>query len=293
MRNFTKLFLTTCLLAGFAFSVNAQTGVAINTDGSDPDSSAILDVSSTTKGFLLPRVTTAQMNAISSPAQGLMVYNTSVASPCTYDGSYWVSCREGKSCGNITYGGQVYTTVIIGTQCWMAQNLNIGTRIDGTSNQTDNSTIEKYCYADNTLNCATYGGLYQWNEMMQYSTTPGIQGICPTGWHLPTDAEWTTLTTYLGGESVAGGKMKETGTTHWASPNTGATNTIGFTALPGGNRHSSGAFNSISYQAHWWSSTEYSITTSVWYRTLTYVNTNVSRASLHKDYGCSVRCLKD
>ena len=96
----------------------------------------------------------------------------------------------------------------------MAENLNVGTRINGSGSQTNNSTIEKYCYDDNEANCTTYGGLYQWDESMQYSTMPGVQGICPTGWHLPTDAEWTTLTTYLGGEGIAGGKKKETGTTH-------------------------------------------------------------------------------
>ncbi|MBI4648201.1 MAG: hypothetical protein HY738_16860 [Bacteroidia bacterium] len=134
---------------------------------------------------------------------------------------------------------KIYNTVLIGTQCWMAENLNFGTMINSTTGgqfQTDNAVIEKYCYSNNSANCSTYGGLYEWNEMMQYNPSdagnPGTtQGICPSGWHIPTDAELTTLTDYLGGESVAGGKMKEIGTTHWTSPNTGATNESGCTAL--------------------------------------------------------------
>ncbi len=187
---------------------------------------------------------------------------------------------------------KVYTAVLIGNQCWMKQNLNIGTRIEGTTEQTNNATIEKYCYNNTEANCTTYGGLYQWNEMMQYSTTPGVKGICPTGWHLPTDADWTTLTTYLGGESVSGGRMKETGTTHWASPNTGATNSSGFTALPGGYRNTDGSFGSLSYDGLWWSSTEHS-SSDAWYRDMGYYDADVDRYGNLKSYGFSVRCLKD
>jgi uncharacterized protein (TIGR02145 family) len=192
----------------------------------------------------------------------------------------------------VTYMGQTYNTVQIGSQCWFRENLNVGTRIDGIQEQTDNGIIEKYCYNDSTENCAIYGGLYQWNEMMQYSTTPGVQGICPTGWHLPTDAEWTTLTNYLGGESVAGGKMKETGTAHWLSPNTGATNSSGFTALPGGYRLYDGNFYGLTTGAYFWSSTEYS-STDAWDRNLYCNYENVNRGSYGKTIGFSARCVHD
>jgi len=112
----------------------------------------------------------------------------------------------------IVYGGQTYNTVQIGAQCWLKENLNIGTKINGTVNQNNNSIIEKYCYGDLESNCNIYGGLYQWNEMMQYVTTAGVQGICPAGWHVPTDDQWATVATFLGGEGLAGGKMKSTGT---------------------------------------------------------------------------------
>jgi uncharacterized protein (TIGR02145 family) len=176
----------------------------------------------------------------------------------------------------VTYGGQVYHTVQIGTQCWFRENLNIGTRINGSQDQTNNGIIEKYCYGDNEANCNTYGGLYQWDELMQYVSTEGAKGLCPDGWHIPTDAEWSTLTTYLGGESVAGGKMKEAGTSHWASPNAGATNSSGFTALPGGSRYYGGNFVNLTYNAYFWSSSQYDDSIA-WYRNLYYDNEIVFR----------------
>jgi hypothetical protein len=99
--------------------------------------------------------------------------------------------------------GKFYNTVKIGDQCWMAENLDVGTIITGITNQTDNGTTEKYCFNNDPLNCALYGGLYQWNEAMQYVTTPGTQGICPTGWHIPTNAEYQTFSTAVGGDGNA------------------------------------------------------------------------------------------
>jgi uncharacterized protein (TIGR02145 family) len=119
-----------------------------------------------------------------------------------------------------------------------------------------------------------------------------VQGICPAGWHLPTDAEWTTLTTYLGGEGIEGGKMKETGTTHWASPNTGATNSSGFTALPGGYRGTNVTFSDLTVAGNFWSASESSATIA-WYRYLVYGNANVYRYYYFKSYGFSARCLQN
>ncbi len=198
--------------------------------------------------------------------------------------------------------GQTYNTVQIGDQCWMAENLNIGTRINGSSNQTNNGIIEKYCYNNSEAECDTYGGLYQWNEMMGYSTTPGVQGICPEGWHLPSDAEWCTLEQEVdptiscsstGWRGVdGGGKLKEIGTTHWNSPNTGATNSSGFTALPGGSRHIFGSFYGMGGGGVWWSSSQ-NDASNAWFRSLYYDNASVNRDYLNKSYGFSVRCLKD
>jgi len=197
-------------------------------------------------------------------------------------------------CGDmLNYEGQDYSTVIIGTQCWMTENLNVGIRINGDQEMQNNSTIEKYCHSNNEDNCDIYGGLYPWDEMMQYSTEDGVQGICPNDWHIPTNNEWTILTDFLGGENIAGGKMKEEGYEHWNSPNTGATNSSEFTALPAGNRYSTGAFGSLGGYGVWWSSTEYSGTLS-WSRILYYDNDQMRcYYNFYKTRGISVRCIKN
>ena len=295
-----------------SYSLKAQ--VAINTDGSNPDPSAMLDVKSTDKGFLLPRLSVAEIAAISNPADGLQVYNTTDGKLYIYVTTLaeWKQLSYGlnslsSDCGfpiTDTRDSQTYNTVLIGNQCWMSENLNIGDMVEGQYDQFNDGDFDKYCFDNDTLNCDTYGGLYQWAEMVQYLNgasntnswnpvpTGNVQGICPTGWHLPTDVEWTTLTDYLGGTSVAGGKMKETGTTHWNSPNTGATNESGFIALPGGYRYSSGSFYSLGYYGDWWSSTE-NAGTDAWSRVLYYDGDQVGRYGSYKTNGFSVRCLKN
>ena len=202
----------------------------------------------------------------------------------------------------VSYLGQNYPTVKIGTQCWLKKNLDVGTVINGTSDQTNNSIIEKYCYNDDTLICNKYGGLYQWAEALQYKdncsdtsliqpTTP-VQGICPVGWHIPSDVDWDLLVNILGGDQVAGGKMKESGSNHWISPNTGASNTSGFTAFAGGYRASNGTFTGLKNYAMLWSSTQQTNTYS-WNRNLDYSFSNIYRYSNAKTCGFSVRCVKD
>lgn len=187
--------------------------------------------------------------------------------------------------------GRVYRVVEIGDQIWMAENLNYGERIDGSINQEDNQIPEKYCYDNQESNCNTYGGLYQWNEAMQYNTQVS-QGICPDGWHLPADYEWTVLVDYLGDSVLAGMRLKETGTTHWRGYNTSANNESGFTALPAGARSSDGSFNLLTENTNLWSSSIYSDHCS-WYRALMYNRTEVSRREHSKEVGRSLRCIKD
>lgn len=279
---------------------------------SAPDASAVFDANSTTKGLLPPRMTTEQMNAIINPAEGLTIYNTTVKALCFYN-TKW-NCMDRQSllsllsykCGDNLIDSRdykSYNTVQIGNQCWMAENMNIGVQTNIDSNQRNNSKIEKYCFNDTTEYCDIYGGLYQWDEMMQYNpsdnaATGTTQGICPNGWHVPTDAEWTTLITYLGGESVAGGKMKEAGLTHWESPNTGATNSSGFNALPGsGNGDSLRYFYYLHRAAIFWSSTE-SMDYNIWASDHSLFFQNISVDIDHgmwgyKTYGLSVRCVKN
>ena len=147
-----------------------------------------------------------------------------------------------------------------------------------------------------------YGGLYQWNEMMQYTTTPGVQGICPIGWHLPTDEEWCTMTTYLDATvncmeydlsgTTIGGKLKETGLTHWISPNAGATNESGFTALGAGSRDNYGNFYGLFYNTEFWSSSEYSSEGGIG-RFLSYGSSDIFRFYDLKTSGFSLRCVRN
>jgi len=202
----------------------------------------------------------------------------------------------------VSYLGQNYPTIKIGNQCWLKKNINVGTMINGTLDQTNNGIIEKYCFNDDTSSCAKYGGLYQWAEALQYkdncsdtsSIQPAyyVQGICPSGWHVPNDADWNTLINYLGGDQVAGGKMKEPGSNHWSPPNTAASNTSGFTAFAGGYRTNSGTFTGLKNYAMIWSSTLQTNTYS-WSRYIDYSFPNIYQYSNLKTYGFSVRCVKD
>lgn len=203
--------------------------------------------------------------------------------------------------------GKVYQTVVIGNQVWMAENLaylpSVNMVADG-SEDAAGSYYYVYGYdgtnvadAKATDNYATYGVLYNWTAAMDgeasSTTNPsGIQGVCPAGWHLPSDAEWTELTNYLGGTSVAGGKLKETGTTHWNTPNTGATNETGFTALPGGYRYFDGTFNDIGVYGNWWSATEYDASIA-WFRFMNIYSSSVSSYYHNEEVGFSVRCVRD
>jgi len=196
--------------------------------------------------------------------------------------------------------------VTICSQVWATRNLDVTTYSDGTpipqvTDPTEwaNLTTGAWCYYNNDpANNATYGKLYNWYaaagiyDAASLSNPALRKKLAPTGYHVPTDAEWTTLTTCLGGESIAGGKMKETGTAHWISPNTDATNSSGFTGLPGGYRDTNGAFTNIGSSGLWWSSSEYD-TTNAWLRYLYYSGGGAGRNGDGKDYGLSVRCLRD
>ncbi len=192
----------------------------------------------------------------------------------------------------LVYGGQTYHTVLIGNQCWLKENLNIGTMIPGGVKQTDNGIIEKYCSGNLEYNCEVYGGLYQWNEVMQYVTTQKARGICPEGWHIPAAADWQQLANHLGGNSVAGGILKEAGTSHWYKPNYKATNSVGFTALPTG-RWIDWYFTWISYSAWFWTST-----LNNWKIDIRFISHNNESFGTDRIYdteflGVACRCIKD
>ena len=197
-----------------------------------------------------------------------------------------------------------YAVVEIGSQTWMAENIKTTSYTNGdaipliTDNTAwtsldDNDTDKAYCYYNNDEN-SVYGALYTYAAATNGDNTgTTVQGVCPTGWHIPSDGEWTTLTDELGGTSTAGGKLKSTCTTLWDSPNTGATNSSGFSALPGGGRGgASGSFLYEGNRGHWWSSTEYN-NTLAYYRRLYYSNAEAYLNYSNKSLGFSVRCVKD
>jgi uncharacterized protein (TIGR02145 family) len=190
--------------------------------------------------------------------------------------------------------GNAYTTVVIGSQEWMAENLRTTKYANGDpiphlsdNSQWASATSGAWAHYNNDSQYESpYGKLYNWY------TVNDPRNVCPAGWHVPADAEWTVLTDYLGGESVAGGKMKSTGTQYWISPNAAATNESGFSALAGGYRNGLGSFSLLYYQCFWWSATEVDAH-SVWYRFLNYNTGSVFRFNNNKGNGFSLRCLRD
>jgi uncharacterized protein (TIGR02145 family) len=191
-----------------------------------------------------------------------------------------------------------YNTVQIGTQCWMRSNLKVSKYRNGDNIPTGLSDAQwsstssgAYAiYGNDNANDALYGKLYNW-----YAVNDS-RGLCPVGWHVPSDAEWTTLTNFLGGEGIAGGAMKSTTTLPtpggWNSPNEGATNSSGFTSLPGGYRGSGGGFDYLGYNGFWWSSSGAG-SGSAWYRYLNFTNASAYRSIYVHRIGFSVRCARD
>lgn len=189
--------------------------------------------------------------------------------------------------------GNAYEEVEIGTQIWLKPNLKTTKYNDGTTipNVTDGATWSNlstgaWAYYNNDASYnADYGKLYNWYAVEGDS-------LCPTGWHVPTYAEWTVLTDYLGGDNVADDKLKEVGTVHWSGTNTNATDEVGFTALPGGTRQFDGSFYGIRDNGHWWTATSYNSNVS-WFLYMVYYFGSIEKSTTSKVLGKSVRCLKD
>jgi uncharacterized protein (TIGR02145 family) len=300
-----QLFLSTAFTLLVGISLNLYSQVAINSDNNSPDNTAMLDVKSTEKGMLVPRMTKTQREAIVSPATGLLVYQTDnipgfyyYTGYNWYSGTYWVSLTGSGPGGNspsmcFDRDGNAYPTFTIWGQTWMAENLRVTHYRNGEAipNVTSNASWEAlstgaYCWYNNDqATNAKYGVLYNWY------TVNDSRGLCPQGWHVPTGADWNTLTAYLGGASVAGGKMKSVSAL-WESPNTDATNNSGFSGLPGGLRWDDGTSNQMRMDGYWWSSTEYS-SNEVWFCDLYCCDGSAGFSAFDKRCGFSVRCLRD
>lgn len=285
------------LISLITTSIFMAQSVAISTGNSSAHPSSLLDVQSTTKGFLPPRMISVQKNSISNPTAGLQIW----CSDCGANGEMQVF--NGYTWTNIIGGTATESTtpsVAIGTQNWMLKNLEVTTYSDGTvipevtdPNEWTGLTTGAWCYYNNTsANGTTFGKLYNWYAVAGIhdtdANTPN-KTLAPTGWRVATDSDWTTLTSFLGSNS--GGKLKEAGTNHWQSPNTSATNESGFTALPGGDRYYSvGVYGSMFIYGNWWTSTEVDNDKS-WVRYLSKNDGVTGSADVDKKGGYSVRCI--
>jgi uncharacterized protein (TIGR02145 family) len=341
-----KSFILLVCVLGVLPPMVAQTAIGGNT----PDPSAILDVVSTEKGFLPPRLTSAQRDAISNPAEGLLIYNTDTDCLNHFSGTRWFQhCAvppppptpadppalgstfttysnnlsptpemfsSNNSCSNklisagysasncpatVTVGSNTYNTVLINGQCWMKSNLKeIPSGFNPAPtwvNDTDNGW---WGYYNDAVSEPTTGQglLYQWSAAMNGSTTERDQGVCPSGWHVPSDCEWKYLEH---GQGMSISDQNDLSTR--PSGDVGAklstltlngTNSSGFTALLGGQRNQvSGNFVDSAVRANWWTSTP-NVTGSSWHRRVfATTSTGILRAANNNAAGFSVRCIKD
>lgn len=223
----------------------------------------------------------------------IRAYATNVVGTAYGQQKSFMTLVSGFTCGDLlSYGGEDYATVQIGGQCWMAENLNIGTMITGVTSQANNGIVEKYCYSDNMANCSIYGGLYQWNEMMQYTTLESSQGICPTGWHLPSFLDWLILDGALPSPDKAS-RLADNAALWTDGPLDGSPHfaTTGFNALPAGYRSTNGAFYSQNGFTNFWTSSEGGGTPGN--SGFFFFSTEFALGTGNKALGYSVRCVKD
>ena len=271
-----------------------------------------IDRSSNETGFKIERkLEDGAFEVIGTTGENITTFDDNGLTPCL---AYTYRVYSYNADGNSVYSsnelplntGTILPNITIGNQTWTTINLDIETYSDGTPipQVTDaaawsNLTTGAWCYNNNdTVTGAAYGKLYNWYAVAGIYDTASLSNpalrkkLAPTGWHIPSYIEWTILIDYLGGEAVAGGKMKSMSVSHWYLPNTGATNSSGFGGLPGGYRYNDGTDYNIHIVGNWWSSTGYN-TTSAWSRNLYYNNVIANSEILNKLYGNSVRCIKD
>lgn len=303
------LVIIICFIYNNLAQISAQTVMITEDSSYIGENSAILDVKSNNKGFLPPRLTTMERQSISNPANGLIVYDTDANMTFQYNGTTWNELVNNEVIDSLKkqiidlqimtgilvqdYDGNIYKTVKIGTKRWMAENMRTTSFPNGNpiTHITDsslwaNETDAAYCWYNNdSVNYSIYGALYTWDA---------AKSICPQGWHLPTSLEWDTFFISLGGLNIAGGLLKETGLSHWSTPNTGATNSTGFTALPSGARGMDGSFISLFTHAFFYTSTfDYLMYYQPEAFFLSYDTSSVTNLTLPENTGASVRCVKD
>lgn len=224
------------------------------------------------------------INTISAQHKTLTLYypgdSTNVVGIADLDSMVIFICGESK----VNYDGKTYNTVLIGDQCWLKENLNVGTM----GYPTNNGIIEKYCYNNVEDSCNIYGGLYYWNEAMQYVTTEGAQGICPSGWHMPTEAEYQALITFANNDGNAL-KREDQG-----SGSGQGTNTSGFSGLlAGGKGYSGGPYQALGVWGSFWMSKGNTSAYAYTMQLVSDTSTIYVHAGTMVSWGMSVRCIKD
>ena len=278
-----RILMVLLMISTTVFSQSEKKGTI------SPDSSTQHDSSSTAKGLLPSKMNFLQRNAIQNPATGLIVWCTDCGPSGelqVYNGTSWTNMIGHTAATPIS-------VISLGTQVWTSKNLNVTTYRNGdpitqVTNMADwaDLTTGAWCYYNNDPSLdSTYGKLYNW-----YAVTDP-RGLAPAGFHIPDESEWAVLATFLGGNSVAGGKMKETSGLYWQSPNVDASNSSNFSALPGGYRTTS-SFEKLTFWGEWWSRTEFNSSTSIAFA-LQYDNGELKLFHSNKKAGFSVRCIKN
>ena len=293
-----NIILIALLFVNISFSV-AQ--VAINENGAAPDSNSILDINSSNKGVLIPRIDldTSSINAnIGTNEIGMMVFNINPNFKngkgfYYWSGNDWLTLDQNTSIAD--YDGNNYSSVKMGNKIWMTENLK-------TTHYSDGTAANHLAYDFNDSLSNIYGYLYKWQDAMHNdsssnSNPSGVQGICPTGWHLPSEAELEDLINYVGGDSLGGGALKEFGIYHWDFPNKKASNLSKFNALPGGSAifsQSQGQFNfmNLGEYALFWSCSENDSTHS-YCIALYYDYEGIWNVVNTNELYFSIRCVKD
>lgn len=272
-------------------------GLSIN---GDPKPSAVVDLSNSSKGFLPPKLNNYLRNSIKSPEIGLTIFNTDSNCLEFYLAEGWYNMCKNQIVAVADIEGNSYGLVSIGTQVWLDQNLNVTKFNNGDSfsevltvSEWNTTSNPAWCWYGNTPKSNYLGKLYNWNVVND------ARNVCPVGFHIPTDSEWTVLTNFFGGENVAAGPLKQTGTTTWYSPNTGATNASKFSATSNGYRNfeytiytDSNNYSALGSYGTWWTKTNFD-TLKAYHRYMYWGNVAVNRGYSNKKNGFGIRCLKD